>query len=114
MSLIDYNATLTGLDGDQELFCRLGEMFCEDTPILMDDLWNHVQMRNSAGAKETLHALKGMAAQFYAGAAVELFAELETLAKSGDTQTTLQRYEEIRKVVEDIKSELVEWSRTGT
>jgi HPt (histidine-containing phosphotransfer) domain-containing protein len=112
MALIDYNATLSGLDNDYELFCRLGEMFCEDTPVLLEELRRHAIAKNSDGTRETLHALKGMVAQFYAGSAVEQLAELENLAKSGDTQTTIHQFDSLQKVIDDLKSEIATLSRT--
>lgn len=83
---IDEAAALAGLDGNRELFRDLAIMFCEDAPVVLDELQAAVAAQDASAARRAAHSLKGLAATFYAGPTVKLAEQAERYATAGDLE----------------------------
>jgi len=83
--VLDKEAALLRMGGDEEIFTMLGEAFLEDVPQLMDDLQKAVANEDAKQVHYNAHKVKGLAANFDARPTCEVAAELEQTAKRGDT-----------------------------
>jgi CheY-like chemotaxis protein len=106
----DRAAALAHLGGDADLLGELAELFLADCPRLLADVNAAVAAGNATKIKIAAHTLKGSAAHFGAGSAVEAAQHLETVAGQGKLaeareaatrlEAELQRFEpELRAVV---------------
>jgi HPt (histidine-containing phosphotransfer) domain-containing protein len=84
---LDESAALAALDGSRELLKRLGQMFCEDAPLLIQALNSALESDNQPAARRAVHSIKGLAATFFAKPTVELAQRLEYEAAEGRLQT---------------------------
>lgn len=83
---IDEHAALAALDGQRELLCELATIFCEDCPVLLQELQAAVDAGDTDNARLLTHSLKGLAATFYAQPTLEWAARLEQEAAEGRLQ----------------------------
>ncbi len=84
---VDEQAALNALDGSRALLHDLAEMFCEDAPIVMNELKDAVEAENAVAARRAVHSIKGLAATFYAKPTIELAQRLELEAAGGQIET---------------------------
>lgn len=86
MVRIDKHAALAALDGQRELLCELATIFCEDCPVLLQELQAAVDAGDVENARLLTHSLKGLAATFYAQPTLEWASRLEQEAAEGRLQ----------------------------
>ncbi|MCE9548544.1 MAG: Hpt domain-containing protein [Planctomycetia bacterium] len=83
--LIDRDATLARLGGDEQLFNELVGFFLEDEPGLLRDLTEAVERQDFDAAERAGHSLKGLAANLGATAAARAGHEVEASAREKDS-----------------------------
>ena len=83
---IDERAALNALDGQRALFSELAKIFCEDCPVLLQELQAAVDTGDADSARRLTHSLKGLAATFYAQPTLEWATRLEQAAAEGHLQ----------------------------
>lgn len=104
---VDKAAALQLLAGDRELLRELAQMFCEDAPIVFEDLQSAVSSGDPGTARRAAHSLKGSASTFFAQPTVELASQLEAHAASGDLDNMLPcDLDTLKELVDSLVSEL--------
>ena len=84
MLQVDEQAALDALDGSRTLLHDLAEIFCEDAPVVLDELRMAIEADDSGGARRAAHSIKGLAATFYAKPTMELAQRVEAVAAEGN------------------------------
>jgi CheY-like chemotaxis protein len=82
--VIDRQAILYHMDGDEELFQELAEMFLEQCPPLLAKIQEAIAQSNSQELEHAAHKLKGSIATFEAKCAYEAALTLETMGRKND------------------------------
>lgn len=86
--MIDYEATMKAIGNDRSLFETLVQIFLEDYPALLDDLWRAVACENPQAVYSAAHRLKGLVSNFHAKELVEVLEEIEVSAMSTQSSST--------------------------
>lgn len=63
-SVIEYDAVMKRLGGDQELFKDFVAIFLEDSPPHIENFNNGIVAKDAAQIRNAVHALKGLASNF--------------------------------------------------
>ena len=80
--IIDRDAAVKRLGGDQRLFDDLVRFFDEDTPGLLDEIRRGISLGDSERVTRSAHSLKGLAANFDAADATSAAARLLEIGRS--------------------------------
>jgi HPt (histidine-containing phosphotransfer) domain-containing protein len=83
-ALVDLDAALLRLGGDDELLRDLIGYFFEDAPPLLDSIQRGLASREATLVERSAHSLKGLAANFTGQRAVRAAMRLEKQAHTGD------------------------------
>ncbi|MBF0228132.1 MAG: response regulator [Desulfamplus sp.] len=96
MSMIDMNALMKRIDGNQELAIQLIDIFLLSYKEKQAEIKKAIESDNPNGLKMSAHALKGMLLHFGKKAA-EIASQLESIGKSGmiDREKALKVYDEL-------------------
>lgn len=101
-------AALAALDGNRELLSELAQMFCEDAPLVLEDLRKALDKSNAIETRRAVHSLKGLASTFFATAVIELAQRLEHEAAAGNlTALKTSGANELSAAMQDLIDELV-------
>ena len=94
--LLDRDAVLDRVGGDQELLREITEIFLSEYPTLIDEIRAAVGTSDPAKLEVSAHTLKGSVANFGAEAATEAARKLEIMARKrqmDEAPTALQALE---------------------
>lgn len=80
----DYHATLLGACGDVKLLEELKVLFADEAGKLIRSMGKEDAPQPASAIASAAHSLKGMSGHFHAKTVVELSAEVERIAKSGN------------------------------
>lgn len=105
-SLINREAALQRLDGNQELLKDLFGFFLEDAPRLLEAANTSIQNGNAAEAERAAHSLKGLAANFDAESCVTAAKRLEDIARTKRLDQASQALERLQAAVQQLSEEL--------
>ena len=94
--VFDRRAALARLDGDEELFAMLVNIFQQDCSRLLDDLHGALKRNDAAAARRSAHSLKGLAANFEATSAVDAALAVERHATDGDLAAAASGFEQLQ------------------
>jgi HPt (histidine-containing phosphotransfer) domain-containing protein len=83
-AVIDRDAALKRLGGDESLFRAMVRFFDEDSPGLLEDIRSGIRSSDSEQVARAAHTLKGLAANFNAEAAAGTAARMQEIGQSGD------------------------------
>lgn len=101
-------AALAALDGNRELLSELAQMFCEDVPVVLEDLRTALDKDNATDAHRAVHSLKGLASTFFASDVIELARRLEKEAANGNLSPLKSSgANELSTSIRDLVDELV-------
>lgn len=81
--IIDREAALARLGGDERLLQDLIQFFLEDSPGLREQIRRSLRDGNAFDLERAAHSLKGLAANFGADHAVKAAYEVEQIGHSG-------------------------------
>lgn len=81
--IFDAAALRTSLDGDDELFAELVDLFAEDAPKQVAALRDGLASADQRSAERAAHTLKGAAANLCAHSIRDRAAESEALCREG-------------------------------
>ena len=105
---MDVIATLRELGGedDPELFNELVQLFLDDTPSRMQELWSAFESGDPEAMERAAHALKSSAANLGAMQLSKYFKELESAGRSKDLEPVGSLLESSRTEFERVKQAL--------
>ena len=102
----DLSAALDLLDGDHQLLREVAELFCQDAPLLLEDIRNSITVADARSLERSAHALKGALGNFGATRAVGLALELESMGHDGETGHCQSAFDQLSKEVDEITAAL--------
>ena len=82
--VFDYADFLARIDGDVELLKEVIEIFLEDTPRLLSDLYTAIERNDLVAAERAAHTLKGAAANISACGLYAISQEAQQAVKNKD------------------------------
>lgn len=108
--VINRDAALARMGGDESLFNRLAEYFLVDAPALLQELDAAVSANDARRAHYVAHSLKGLAASFEAADVMAAARDVELLAqqdKSDGYEPAVEKlHSETAKVIEALRQML--------
>jgi PAS domain S-box-containing protein len=81
---LDLVSALPRFDNDQKFFLEMCHDFMKNLPIRMEELKSSLQKKDASTFTRAAHNLKGVSANFSAGAVNQIAAQLETIGKLDD------------------------------
>ena len=112
-AVMDLSAALDRLDGDQDLFLTLAELFVERSAQALDALQTGLAAQDIPVLVKEAHKLKGSAMEFCARPAVAAAAHLEESARKAAVQDIPAAAEQARAEVQRLTAALVEIMEKG-
>ena len=108
MKVLDQEAALTRVGGDVELLREIGDLFQLECPRELAKLREAIESGDGAAVGRVAHGLKGSAANFGAGPAVEAALKIEQLARVGQVEEARGVCETLEKALDVLLRELKE------
>lgn len=105
-NLVEHEAALARLGGDQDLFAEFIEIFMSDSPKIARDLKNSIASGKAANVQKSAHALKGLMSNFGAKACVEIAREFERAGRIDDLDAIKHLLPEFDLLYEQLCDEL--------
>jgi two-component system, sensor histidine kinase and response regulator len=109
-AIFDAAAAIERLDGDEDLFQSLVEIFQQDSVELYKQLSAGVASGNLSQAARAAHSLKGLAANFNAKEAIEAAFRVEELTRSGAVGSLELPIEKLGEKLEELRRALANWT----
>lgn len=109
--VLDREALLGRLGGDQEFLQEITGLFLEDCPKLLADIGSAVSTGNARDLEHAAHTLKGSVANFGADAARQAAFRLEAMGRAGDLQPAAEAYSSLVQEIERFTQALGSLSR---
>jgi len=114
-NVIDTQAALRRLGGDEKLLATMATFFLEDAPELLKQLNGALASRDLDTVMHRAHSLKGLSATFDALVFVEIAREVESLAKiKNDSPVIDRKVSELNDEFEKLISALRNLGQTTT
>ncbi len=104
--IIDLNEVMDRVEGDKDLLIELIEIFLSDYPIRMDNLRKAEQENNIDEIKNVAHSLKGASANISAKPISQIFLEIETKAKEGQSIDMMSCDQRLESLMNELKAYL--------
>lgn len=96
-NVIDREASLRRLGGDEKLLATMAGFFLEDAPVLMSQLNSALSARDFEIVTHRAHSLKGLSATFDAIPFKTLAQEIEMLSKAENEPALKERVSELTR-----------------
>ncbi len=110
-AILDREAILARVDGDEALLGELITLFQESCSRLLDELREAIAQGNSFLVRITAHALKGSIANFSEGAAFQTARRLEEMGRSECLAGAEPAFELVQEQVQRLFQALAAWTR---
>ncbi|HEX6962016.1 MAG TPA: Hpt domain-containing protein [Lacipirellula sp.] len=104
--VFDMRAALERLDGDEELFEMLAQVFQQDSVALYEQLSVGMAAGDLAHTQRVAHSLKGLCANFDAQHATEAAFMIEDMARRGSSAGLGERVAELGSHLEELRHAL--------
>ena len=105
-TLVAYQESLDRLGGDVELFNEFVQIFFEDSPALLENVFAAVDAKDHDAVSKSAHALKGLVSNFGAKSCCELALEFELAGKNGCSETMVDQKENMQRLYDQLCREL--------
>lgn len=99
-AIFDAEALRASLDGDDELFAELVDLFADDAPKQLAALREALAASDQRTAERAAHTLKGAAANLSAKLVRDRAAQSETLCREGDLAAAALTVQGIQEAVD--------------
>jgi two-component system, sensor histidine kinase and response regulator len=108
-NVFNAKAALERLDGDEELFGMLVEVFHQDSVELYEQLSSGMAAGDLVLAERAAHSLKGLCANFDAGYATDAAFKVEDLARRRSSTGLEEGVLELGDHLEQLRHALAQW-----
>jgi HPt (histidine-containing phosphotransfer) domain-containing protein len=102
----DLHAALERCAGDWEILYELAELFCQQSPQVLQEIADALHRADSSAVERMVHRLKGSIGNFAAPAAFEAAQRLENAAANGDLVESRSAWSDLSRVVADLQQAL--------
>ena len=107
----DREETLQRVGGDRAFLAEIADVFCGDSPRLLDEIRQQIENEDAAGLEQAAHRLKGSVANFSARPAFETAHTLEMMGQRRDLSNAHEVFETLEKQVQRLVRQLSEFTR---
>ncbi len=104
--VFDYADFLERIDGDVDLLKEVIEIFLEDTPRLLADLFAAIRRGDAGAVERAAHTLKGATANISAKRLYALSHQVQQAAKNGDAASLEPRIHQFAENFDKLTREL--------
>jgi HPt (histidine-containing phosphotransfer) domain-containing protein len=94
-SVVDWEAALERVGGDEELFREIIGIFLEEYPSLVDSIRDAVRKQDAHALERSAHSLKGSVSNFGAPSATQAAFELEVMGRKGEIHSAPAIFERL-------------------
>jgi CheY-like chemotaxis protein len=105
--LVDRQAALERVGGDETLLREIVGLFLDDYPKLLADVEAAVAAGDAARLRRAAHTLKGSVGNFGAQQAHDAARELELMGKSGDLSAAGPALDKLKQVMDQVRPALL-------
>jgi HPt (histidine-containing phosphotransfer) domain-containing protein len=111
--LFDYDASLSRLGGDRELFHEILDIFLEDAPTLLEKAAHALANGDTDTLGRSAHSLKGLSANFAAAPTVAAAYAVELHAREHDLKSAAICFQELETQLHRLDAALRELRDQG-
>lgn len=104
--MIEHEAIMKRLGGDQELFKEFVEIFLEDAPEYLQNFEAGLANENRSQVQHAAHALKGLASNFGAAEFCRTAMIVELAATNGDLELCHDQQKRLVSLLQQLSAEL--------
>ncbi|MGE0762926.1 MAG: Hpt domain-containing protein [Bdellovibrionales bacterium] len=108
MAAYDQEAFHSLIDGDQDLFAELYQLYSTDWPQLLKGIEDAQKAGQAPEVERLAHRLKGMTRNFFATSTADLCGEVEELARVQNLKDIPQHLGPLYKSLQQLDDELRE------
>jgi HPt (histidine-containing phosphotransfer) domain-containing protein len=112
IGLVDWNAALQSVQGDQELMLVVIEAVFEECPRLMEDLEQAIAKGDYPAVQRGAHTIKGSFRHFGTSRVEALAERLEEMGRAKSLDNAMSTLTALRIQMEKVLRELFSYSRT--
>ena len=105
-SLIDFDALVASLDGDEAFAYELLDSFSDTYPQYVEELTDRLADGDAEGARDAAHQLKGSLHAVRADEPASLAEAIELAARDGDLSRARKRMVPLEKLLEELGAEI--------
>ena len=105
-TLVAYEESLNRLGGDMSLFNEFVKIFFEDSPLLLERVFNAVDAKDHVEVNKAAHALKGLISNFGAKPCCDLALEFEQAGKNESSEKMVGQKQNLQKLYDQLCAEL--------
>src|SRR3954452_14567936 len=109
--LVNREAALDRVGGDEELLAEIAQLFLEDYPRILIEIVTALNAGDAAALEHAAHSLKGSVSNFGAEPARLAAFELEKIGRSRDLSGAPDAYDRLDQIFALLKPELEALSR---
>ena len=104
----DLDVALAHVDGDTGLLDtgllkEVAEMFCQDTPSMLEEIRNSIATADTKGLEHSAHALKGAVGNFGAQVAWDYALKLELMGRDGEISHAQDVFDQLHEQIDRIR-----------
>lgn len=103
--LIDREQGLSNVDGDEEFFNEILEIYIEEIPERIESFREHLTKNDLDTLISLSHSLKGVSLTVGALRVHELSKQIELAARAGEEETVRKLYPELEELLRKIETE---------
>jgi HPt (histidine-containing phosphotransfer) domain-containing protein len=103
--LIDRDQGLRNVDGDEEFFREILEIYREEIPERIESFQKHLEKNDFTTIISLAHSLKGVSLTVGALRVHELSKNIELAARAGEEETVRTLYPELEDLLRKIENE---------
>ncbi len=111
MTLMNKEAALERIGGDEELLVDLGQIFENECPKMFAEIYEAERAEDAARLCGAAHRLKGAASMFCAEKASKAALDLEELARTGDIASARALIGGVEREMGELRAELRQLSQ---
>ena len=105
-SLMDFEALVASLDGDEAFAYELLDSFRDTYPEYFDELTDRLADGDAEGARDAAHQLKGSLHAVRADVPASVAEEIELAARDGDIQGSRKRIGPLEQLLDELGAEI--------
>ncbi len=102
-STIDFKSALARVDGDEELFKEMVELFLDDYPKRLSEMLDAISKGDNKVLERAAHTLKGSIGNFSVNQSYEAALKLEEIGRNGDLSKAEEACNSLKKEIERLK-----------
>lgn len=104
--LLDFEALVASLDGDEAFAYELLDSFSDTYPVYLEELTERLAEKDAEGARDAAHQLKGSLHAVRADRPASLAEEIELAARDGDLPRARKRMPPLEQLLEALGAEI--------